>query len=519
MPDSVSLDIRRREGLFCVVSKSGRNMGCYDTIAEAEERLAQIERFAESDTIEDEEQQSYQLDYAPDEVVQIRKRWRAVVNMSASDLRAWSENECSALASLDHDAVIRRNLRLLETPADEWDQRDARDANRAISFISRMRGAEQGEPAREGCPSKRDISLINWGYDPRKERRAALAIDTEEPIVDRPGVRRAWLDLTREGDFAGYPTSDGQGIRITRRTLEELLASVKRAETPIPVDGGGVSQPHEMVRDSGAPAAGWILDATITEDKRGRGHLWGWVELLPEVAASIDAGALLYGSVAYDEGGIDRETGEPVGATLHSYALTNKPFVPGLSPHRLDREMPGRRLVAASVEATRIAVAQPEEHMQENEQNAAADASAIAQLSEQLSEAQVKIVELSAELEAYKADEQRRQEEAAAAQLATEVDEVCSQQNIRLGDEARTHLIALASSQGVDAVRATIAAINVPPVGVTMSDKPAARRYSDRDEAVRALSEEVKAEKPEANHYTVMREALRRLSKNYPEFV
>lgn len=520
MQQSVSLEVRQRDGLFCVISKSGRNMGCYDSQAEAEERLQQIERFAGSTKDEDDER--YQLAYDPDEIVNIRKRWKAVVNMSASELRSWAETQCSSLASLDHDAVVRRNLRLLETPADEWDQRDARDANRAISFISRMRGAEQGDPAREGCPSKRDISLKNWGYDPKKERRAALAIDASEPVVDRPGVKRAWLDLTREGDFAGYPTADGEGIKITRRTIEELLASVKRAETPIPVDGGGISQPHEMVRDSGAPAAGWILDATITEDKKGRAHLWGWVELLPEVAQAIDAGALLYGSVAYDESSIDRESGEPVGAQLHSYALTNKPFVPGLHPHRLDREMPGRRLVAASIEATQIVVAQPEERMSEtNNPTAGADvaAEAVTALSEQLSEAQVKIVELSAELEAYRAEEERRKEEAAAAQLAADVEQVCEQQNIRLGEEAKTHLVALAASQGVEAVKATIAAINVPPVGVTMSDKPAAKRYSDKDEAIRALSAEVKSEQPEANQYTVMRETLRRLSKNHPELV
>ena len=137
------------------------------------------------------------------------------------------------------------------------------------------------------------------------------------------------------------------------------------------------------------------------------------------------------------------ETGEPVGAQLHSYALTNKPFVPGLHPHRLDREMPGRRLVAASVKASHIVLAKPEESMEENS-NPTADAevaaSAVTKLSEQLQEAQVKIVELSAELEAFRAEEERRKEEAAAAQLAADVAEVCEQQNIRLGDEAKQHV-------------------------------------------------------------------------------
>jgi hypothetical protein len=31
-----------------------------------------------------------------------------------------------------------------------------------------MKGAEQGPEVSMGCPSKRDISLKNWAYDPSK---------------------------------------------------------------------------------------------------------------------------------------------------------------------------------------------------------------------------------------------------------------------------------------------------------------------------------------------------------------
>ena len=108
----------------------------------------------------------------PEEVDEVWSRWKGLANMTASELEAWSENPCSRKASLDPSAVINRNLRLLRKNKGEWDARDVRDANRAISFISRMRGAEQGEPVSEGCPSKRDISLKNWAHDPRKGRRS-----------------------------------------------------------------------------------------------------------------------------------------------------------------------------------------------------------------------------------------------------------------------------------------------------------------------------------------------------------
>ncbi|MBU2266440.1 MAG: hypothetical protein KJ977_05305, partial [Candidatus Omnitrophica bacterium] len=46
--------IEEVDGRYCVVSEeTGRSFGCYDTKAEAAERLAQVERFAESDKADD----------------------------------------------------------------------------------------------------------------------------------------------------------------------------------------------------------------------------------------------------------------------------------------------------------------------------------------------------------------------------------------------------------------------------------------------------------------------------------
>lgn len=91
--------------------------------------------------------------------------YKRTVNMSASELERWSETECSKLASQDL-SPIRRNLELLRTNKSDWTEKHYRWAGQTISFVSRMRGNERGEPAREGCPSKRDISLKNWAFDP-----------------------------------------------------------------------------------------------------------------------------------------------------------------------------------------------------------------------------------------------------------------------------------------------------------------------------------------------------------------
>ena len=98
---------------------------------------------------------------------EVYSKYKSVTNMGYAELEAWSKTECSKKASLDR-APIERNLRLLSKSKEDWTCKDMEDANRTISFVSRMRGAEQGEPASEGCPSKRDISLKNWAYDPSK---------------------------------------------------------------------------------------------------------------------------------------------------------------------------------------------------------------------------------------------------------------------------------------------------------------------------------------------------------------
>ena len=102
------------------------------------------------------------------------------VNMSASEIAKWGESECSNLASRPEDGgqggqrVRERVIKLLQTPRSDWGQTEFRMAGRVVNFISRMRGNEQGEPAREGCPSKRDISLMNWGYNPNKKSYSIL---------------------------------------------------------------------------------------------------------------------------------------------------------------------------------------------------------------------------------------------------------------------------------------------------------------------------------------------------------
>lgn len=102
-----------------------------------------------------------------DIVDEVYSKYHDTVNMSFSELKAWSETECSKKASLDR-SPINRNLNLLSKNKSEWGADEVKSANRTISFVSRMKNMEQGEPVSKECPSKRDISLKNWAYNPNK---------------------------------------------------------------------------------------------------------------------------------------------------------------------------------------------------------------------------------------------------------------------------------------------------------------------------------------------------------------
>ena len=104
-----------------------------------------------------------------DKISEVYKKYHDTVNMGYNALETWSKNPCSRSASLSR-SPIARNLNLLSKKKQDWTMADVRSANRTISFVSRMKGAEQGEkvkgPDGESCPSKRDISLKNWAYNP-----------------------------------------------------------------------------------------------------------------------------------------------------------------------------------------------------------------------------------------------------------------------------------------------------------------------------------------------------------------
>jgi SPP1 gp7 family putative phage head morphogenesis protein len=177
-----------------------------------------------------------------DELDDVYRRWRASVNMSATELERWSDNDCSRRASLDPAAVIARNLKLLRTKKADWTSADIKNAKRTISFIARMRNMPKGEPVVQGCPSKRDISLRNWAFNPDKASRSAETREGEVIWPERLDTEEKRLAYWKEYTQQEEETIEKVAKR-TKRVYRDMLLQVRKKLTTIAgkaVDAGAM---------------------------------------------------------------------------------------------------------------------------------------------------------------------------------------------------------------------------------------------------------------------------------------
>ena len=162
-----------------------------------------------------------------DELDEVYSDWSDSVNMTASQLETWSEHPCASEASVDSDAVIKRNMRLLETDKADWDTDDISDAERTISFIARMSAGENKPDSPmdgvNGCPSKWAISLLNWAYNPFDEIPS-------EPDEDEMG----------DGEVAGSRTTAVATTAILSGVSGE--SSFNSTETMIEYDSADIEE-------------------------------------------------------------------------------------------------------------------------------------------------------------------------------------------------------------------------------------------------------------------------------------
>jgi len=172
-----------------------------------------------------------------DELDVVYSNWTQATNMTASELRRWSRNPCSRQASIDPTAVIKRNLRLLETNKEDWDRDDIRDAKRTVSFIARMRGAKgegnQKTGGSYGCPTDWAISLLNWAYNPFDSLPEAPEDDSLDEVEE---VELMAYEM-HEVEFDGVTTEEWNPVSMDDFETDDLEEISK----------------HFMVSESGFP--------------------------------------------------------------------------------------------------------------------------------------------------------------------------------------------------------------------------------------------------------------------------
>ncbi len=157
---------------------------------------------------------------------------------------------------------------------------------------------------------------------------APLACSFDFPVE---GVTNsAWHCLAVEGKWAGH----WQGaFSIDEPMMRQMVEKNVSAKLATPVD-----YEHASVFGDHAPATGWIEPGNLQVRKAddGQHQLWGKVDWTPNAADQIRAREYRYLSPTIVFNTRDRKSGDLTGASLHSVALTNKPFLEELPEVRLN---------------------------------------------------------------------------------------------------------------------------------------------------------------------------------------
>lgn len=128
-----------------------------------------------------------------------------------------------------------------------------------------------------------------------------------------------WHLVALEGSWKGH----WQGpFRITGETLQSMSDHFGARAIPLVVD-----YEHQSLTMDRAPAAGWINELDLREGDKGAKELWARIEWTERAAGHIRSKEYRFKSPTIQWQTRDRVSGKIGGASLHSVALTNHPFL------------------------------------------------------------------------------------------------------------------------------------------------------------------------------------------------
>ena len=144
------------------------------------------------------------------------------------------------------------------------------------------------------------------------------------------GATTVKIDLAIVGKWEGHANG---AFEISAEDLQTIKSNFDSSDIDIVID-----YEHMTLWGDKAPAAGWIKSVEIEGNK-----LVAVVEWVESAKEAILKGEYRYISPVLDPHTIDQVTGEDIGWSLHSAALTNKPFLEELGDIKAAKNQPQKQ--------------------------------------------------------------------------------------------------------------------------------------------------------------------------------
>lgn len=148
--------------------------------------------------------------------------------------------------------------------------------------------------------------------------KQAIEINAENP----------WLKIGISGKWEGHPVG---AFELNQATFDQMVGNFEKSGVDIVCD-----YEHQTLYGDRAPASGWIKKNPISL-KAENGELFAKIEWTDAAKAYIESQEYRYLSPVFAPNTIDQATAANIGWTLHSVALTNKPFLQELDEVRLNK--------------------------------------------------------------------------------------------------------------------------------------------------------------------------------------
>lgn len=138
------------------------------------------------------------------------------------------------------------------------------------------------------------------------------------PLV-KSDAKTTWIHVGPTGEWKGH---DNGPFELTAAKFDTIVQNFESKVNPTPLD-----YEHASLLAQEAPAAGWVHKL----QRRGE-DLFAFVEFTEKAARQIAAGEYRYCSAVFVWNAKHPQTGERIGPSIHSIALTNVPFIDGQQP-------------------------------------------------------------------------------------------------------------------------------------------------------------------------------------------